>query len=160
MRALALASLIVTTLSCGGQHPAQQVQAAVLPARSRPITTHTHWLRPSDPMTHGQCISRTIADTLWSVDSLDGPLELLEAHFPYYPQSLQERGRDGLVTFTFVIQPSGRVDPCTVKEITATHYAFIEPARASLLSLIYAPPTRRSHAVFVETATDIRFVVH
>jgi len=105
------------------------------------------------------CASLGTADTLWTAGDLDTPLTVLAMDPPVYPASLQHEARPGVVRFAFVIQPNGRVDPCSLRVVEPTDMAFVADATRSLLTVRFAAPRRGGREVNVRHTQTISFKV-
>jgi TonB family protein len=104
-----------------------------------------------------ECIALTPADTVWPVDSLDSRPVPTAVVPPRYPPEFQSRGVEGKVAFTFRLQPSGRVDPCSVEITEQNTPGFEQAARQSLLSTYFQPPLRAGIPVFASMKQSISF---
>jgi TonB family protein len=105
------------------------------------------------------CALRAAGDTIWTRADLDQPLRLEAIEPPHYPLDLQMERQGGRVEWSFVIQPNGRIDPCTLVLQSTTLAAFVAPARKSVVSARFAPPLRHGVAVYVHATQTIKFVV-
>ncbi len=76
---------------------------------------------------------------------------------PRYPPELQSRGVEGKVVYTFRIQPTGRIDPCSVQIAEQIPPGFEQAARKSLLATYYPPPLRAGKPVFASMKQAISF---
>jgi len=61
------------------------------------------------------------------------------------------------VTLAFRIQPSGRVDPCSVEAVGNPDPAFESSARQTLLGVQYTIPTRAGRPVHASARQKFRF---
>ena len=105
------------------------------------------------------CADLSTADTVWTVPDLDSPLHVHAIQPPRYPEALRLNRQNGKVQFAFVVQPGGRVDPCSLILQSATNPAFVPPARASVLATQYDPPLRHGVPVYVRVTQSIAFRV-
>ena len=111
---------------------------------------------PEDPAP-AECLTPAPADTVWPSDSLDSPLAV-QSHNPApYPKNLLKLGLSGSATLRFRIQPSGRVDPCSVVILPRSDGGFEEAGRAWLLSTTYFPPLKHGAAVYTLHEQTFRF---
>jgi len=138
------------------QYPALVALAALVACASGPPST----VRPltsaerADPAT---CASLGTSDTLWNETELDTALTVIAFDPPHYPVRLRDDGTEGHARFSFVIQPTGRVDPCSLILLEATDPEFATEARKALLGVRFASPRRLGRAVSVDYAKTIRF---
>lgn len=103
------------------------------------------------------CLTPAATDTVWPSDSLDKPLTV-QSHNPApYPKGLLHLGISGSATFRYRVQPSGRVDPCTVTALPRSDAGFEEAGRAWLLSTTYFPPLKHGREVFTLHEQTFRF---
>lgn len=84
------------------------------------------------------------------------PAQLVEQRAPSYPANALSSGREGWVTLSYVISPTGEVTEAMIVE--SSHQAFEDPARRAVLGWRYEPARRDGEPVeeaMVETT--IRF---
>ena len=100
-----------------------------------------------------------LADSLaWAAATLDAPAQIRGTPlWPRYPSELQRQGISGAVVFEYVIGADGRAEPCTVRVLSATHAAFVTPARDALLKQEFTPPRRGGLAVRQVVQQRMRF---
>lgn len=103
------------------------------------------------------CVTITAADTVWPSDSLDVPLSVISTVPSKYPAHLRDQHVEGSVLFAFRVQPSGRIDPCSVVQQPGASPGFEAAAKAWLLSSIYPAPVRHGQPVHASTTQRISF---
>jgi TonB family protein len=92
---------------------------------------------------------------------LDQPLQpMRRPPMPDYPPELAANPRPGRVVFDLLVLPSGRIDRCSVKVVSATDRAFIAPARRSVIEVAFAPPVAGGRVVPARTSVTIGFRVN
>jgi outer membrane biosynthesis protein TonB len=112
------------------------------------------------PVAAADCLVLTPADTVWPVDSLDYRPEALAVVPPIYPRELQSRAVEGKVVFVLRVQPTGRVDPCSLQLVEEHTPGFAQAARVSVLSTYFQVPKRSGKPVFATIRQSIAFRVH
>jgi periplasmic protein TonB len=64
-----------------------------------------------------------------------------------YPNALREAGVEGRVVVQFVVDTNGRVEPGTIKVISASNQEFSEPSRAAITEFRFRPAKRQGRNV-------------
>lgn len=107
-----------------------------------------------------ECADSALAATAVPSAKLDEALRpLRRPPVPEYPSQLASNARPGKVVFEVLVLPSGELDRCSIRVVTATHRAFIEPARRSVNALAFAPPLAGGKPVPARTQVEIQFRV-
>lgn len=86
-------------------------------------------------------------DSILAESAADEPATILAQRAPRYPPVLQAAGLAGRVTARFVIDREGRVEPGSVRIISATHTGFEESARETILDTRFRPARVRGRPV-------------
>jgi TonB family protein len=81
----------------------------------------------------------TGASKLWTADSVDDPVEVIEQPSPRYPAVLAQAGITGRVELEYVVDTSGRAEPGSLHALTSTRPEFEAAARAAVLGSRYRP---------------------
>ncbi|UCD24020.1 MAG: energy transducer TonB [Gemmatimonadota bacterium] len=95
---------------------------------------------------------------IWPSSALPGePPRLLASPPLIYPPWMQNLGIEGYVVLQFVIDTAGKVEPKTLRVMSATHEDFIEPATRIVLESLYIPARVRGKPVRVLTQIRVNF---
>ena len=70
---------------------------------------------------------------------------------------MQNLGIEGYVVLQFVIDTAGKVEPKTLRVMSATHEDFIEPATRIVRESLYVPARVRGKPVRVLTQIRVNF---
>jgi outer membrane biosynthesis protein TonB len=70
---------------------------------------------------------------------------------------MESAGIPGRVEVQFVVDTLGHVEPNSFKVTRTTHQAFVEPARESILKMLYKPGKSRGKPVRVLVQTAVVF---
>jgi outer membrane biosynthesis protein TonB len=81
----------------------------------------------------------TGAGGLWTADSVDDPVEVIEQPAPRYPPVLAQAGVTGRVELEYVVDTLGRAEPESLRALTSTRPEFEAAARAAILGSRYRP---------------------
>jgi TonB family protein len=81
----------------------------------------------------------TGAGGLWTADSVDDPVEVIEQPSPRYPPVLAQAGVAGRVELEYVVDTLGRAEPGSLHALTSTRPEFEAAARAAVLDSRYRP---------------------
>jgi TonB family protein len=81
----------------------------------------------------------TGAGELWTADSVDDPVEVIEQPAPRYPPILAQAGVSGRVELEYVVDTLGRAEPGSLHALTSTRPEFEAAARAAVLGSRYRP---------------------
>jgi TonB family protein len=65
--------------------------------------------------------------------------EVLTGPLPVYPDLLRQAGVQGRVVLEAVVDTTGRVLSQSISVVSATHPAFVTPARQALLATLFRP---------------------
>ena len=76
---------------------------------------------------------------LWTADSVDDPVEVIEQPDPRYPPVLAQAGIAGRVELEYVVDTLGRAEPGSLHALTSTRPEFEAAARAAVLGSRYRP---------------------
>lgn len=87
------------------------------------------------------------ASGVFASGQVDEPVVALSQPVPKYPAAMEQAGVAGYVELEFVVDSTGHVEPGSLKVITATHAAFVEPAREAILGGVYRAARYRGVAV-------------
>jgi TonB family protein len=85
-------------------------------------------------------------------DVLTGPL-------PIYPELLRQAGVEGRVVLEATVDTLGRVEPASVVVVSATHPAFVAPARQALLATLFRPAQWGGQAVRMRVRIPFDFAL-
>ena len=92
--------------------------------------------------------------------ALLSPGQLVRLAQQSYPEELRRTGTEGTVVVWMMIEPDGHVRRGSVHVATATHPAFVEPARRIAQRLRYRAATLRGAEVAAPMRLPIVFVLH
>jgi TonB family protein len=70
---------------------------------------------------------------------LDDPVQVISQPQPRYPPVLASAGISGRVEMQYIVDTTGHVEAPSLKIMKATHPAFAEPARETILKSIFKP---------------------
>jgi outer membrane biosynthesis protein TonB len=76
---------------------------------------------------------------LWTAESLDEPVQVVEQPSPRYPIVLERAGIAGRVVLEYVVDTLGRAEPGSLHAVASTRPEFEAAARASVLNSRYRP---------------------
>lgn len=96
-------------------------------------------------------------DVFLSQDIDDPPSPVAGYAPPRYPPAMESAGIPGRVEVQFVVDTLGHVEPNSFKVTRTTHQAFVEPARESILKMLYKPGKSRGKPVRVLVQTAVVF---
>ena len=88
---------------------------------------------------------------------VDDPPVLLAGPQAVYPELLRQAGLEGRVILEAVVDTTGRIELASVTVVSATHGAFVAPARQSLVSSLFRPGRVRGRAVRVRVRVPMDF---
>jgi TonB family protein len=75
----------------------------------------------------------------WSGLLSGQPAEMLTSPLPVYPDLLRQAGVQGRVVLEAIVDTTGRVLASSILLVSATHPAFVAPARQALLASLFRP---------------------
>jgi len=78
---------------------------------------------------------------------VDDPAVAISQPAPRYPVEFERAGVSGYVDLEYVIDATGHAEPGSVRVVSASHAAFIEPAREAILGGVYRPARNRGIVV-------------
>jgi TonB family protein len=87
------------------------------------------------------------ANELWTAESVDDPVEVIEQPAPRYPPGLAQAGVPGRVELEYVVDTLGRAEPGSLRAVTSTRPEFEAAARAAVLGSHYRPARLRGQVV-------------
>jgi hypothetical protein len=90
---------------------------------------------------------------------VDDPPQLISAGPQLFPPAMRAAGIPGKVTMQFVVDVTGHVEPGSLKVISASHQAFVEPTKQMLLKSLFKPGKVRGEAVRVLVQQTINFAL-
>ena len=93
---------------------------------------------------------------LFESDLTDPPRALHLAE-PRYPEALRQAGIEGSVTVTYIVDPSGFVEPGSIRIVSSDQPAFAEAVATSVGQARFTPGRVRGRAVRVLVRQIIRF---
>jgi protein TonB len=82
---------------------------------------------------------------------------MLSHPVPRYPEILRQAGIDGRVMAEAVVDTSGRVEPASVRIVSAAHPLFAEEARLVMLASRFRPGRMGGRAVRVRIRLPMSF---
>jgi TonB family protein len=140
-----------------GQAPAPgegfRIQAAVPHARRKGERSGTHEDLPVDP-------TPFVPDSVYSVLQVDQMVERFESSAaPVYPPQLMQRGIEGQVDATYVVDTTGKVDTSTFQVLASADSLFTESVRTALADTRFRPAKRSGKAVRQLVAQRFRFKI-
>src|SRR5690606_4776188 len=95
--------------------------------------------------------------SVYTAASVDEPAVMQRgSRLPYYPESLYDAGIGGRVLVEFVVIIVGKVEPATVRVVTASEPEFAEAVRSAIVSAEFSSP--RIGAARVRQLVQIPFV--
>jgi TonB family protein len=97
------------------------------------------------------------ATTIYQESEVDDVPVLRTAPALRYPRLMAEAGIEGSVTFSFVIDTTGRVAAGSAKVIRTSHEAFIAAAEEAVYGSLFIPAKRRGEAVPVLVRQTVSF---
>ena len=138
-----------------GQAPAPgeglRLQAAAPRARRKGERSGTHQDLPVDP-------TPFVPDSVYSVLQVDQMVERFESSAaPVYPPQLMQRGIEGQVDATYVVDTTGKVDTSTFQVLASADSLFTESVRTALADTRFRPAKRSGKAVRQLVAQRFRF---
>lgn len=87
-----------------------------------------------------------------------GP-EILSGPLPVYPELLRQAGLEGRVMLEARLDSTGRVQRASISVVSATHQAFVEPARQALLATLFRPARINGRAVPILVRVPFAFSI-
>jgi outer membrane biosynthesis protein TonB len=90
---------------------------------------------------------------------VDDPPQLISAGPQLFPPAMRAAGIPGKVTMQFVVDVTGHVEPGSLKVISASHQAFVEPTKQMLLKSLFKPGKVRGEPVRVLVQQTINFAI-
>lgn len=90
---------------------------------------------------------------------VDDPPRMIQQAPLLYPPVMQSMGVAGRVVLEFVIDQSGHAEPNTFKVISASHDAFVEPAKTFIVKSVFKPGRVRGEAVRTRVQQIITFKI-
>ncbi|MGH7513788.1 MAG: energy transducer TonB [Gemmatimonadales bacterium] len=140
-----------------GQAPAPgegfHIQAAAPHARRKGERSGSHQDLPVDP-------TPFIPDSVYSVLQVDQMVERFESSAaPVYPPQLMQRGIEGQVDATYVVDTTGKVDTSTFQVLASADSLFTESVRTALADTRFRPAKRSGKAVRQLVAQRFRFKI-
>lgn len=90
---------------------------------------------------------------------VDDPPQLISAGPQLFPPAMRAAGIAGKVSMQFVVDISGHVEPASLKVLSSTHPAFVEPAKQMLLKSLYKPGKVKGTPVRVLVQQVINFTI-
>jgi TonB family protein len=97
------------------------------------------------------------AATIFQESEVDDVPVLRTAPALRYPRLMAEAGIEGSVTFSFVIDTTGRVAAGSAKVIRTSHEAFVAAAEEAVYGSLFIPAKRRGEAVPVLVRQTVSF---
>lgn len=94
----------------------------------------------------------------WSATEVDDPARVLEAGRLRYPAMLERAGVTGGVVLEFVVDTLGRVEPASVRVVTASHPGFEAPALDAVLGSRFSAARARGLPVRQLVQQRLRFL--
>lgn len=94
----------------------------------------------------------------WSATEVDDPARVLEAGRLRYPATLERAGVTGSVVLAFVVDTLGRVEPASVRVVTASHPGFEAPALEAVLASRFSAARARGVPVRQLVQQRLRFL--
>jgi TonB family protein len=99
-----------------------------------------------------------VPDSVYSVLQVDQMVERFESSAaPVYPPELAQRGTEGQVEATYVVDTTGRVDTSTFHVLRSDDSLFTESVRTALAEMHFRPAKRAGKAVRQLVAQRFRF---
>jgi TonB family protein len=98
-------------------------------------------------------------DRLYLEAEVERPPKPIDIPMPVYPQDLRRRGVEGNAVVEYVIAKDGRVEPGTVRVLSATDPAFGMSARRIFRDAQFRPAEVAGHPVRVRWQQVIRFLL-
>jgi len=83
----------------------------------------------------------------WGLTFGEAAPEVLSGPIPVYPELLRQAGVEGQVVLEARVDSTGRVQRASISVVSATHQAFVEPARQALLATLFRPARVNGRAV-------------
>ncbi|MFL5492946.1 MAG: energy transducer TonB [Gemmatimonadales bacterium] len=99
------------------------------------------------------------AARIYEAAEVDEPPTTIRFPTPKYPADLRQREVPGWVELEYVIDPDGRVEPGSIRVVTATNGAFARSAVEAVKQALYEPGIRAGVRVRVRLKHALRFRV-
>ena len=90
---------------------------------------------------------------------VDDPPQMISQGPQLFPPAMRAAGIPGKVTMQYVVDVTGHVEPGSLKVLSATHQAFVEPTKQMLLKSLFKPGKVRGEAVRVLVQQTINFAL-
>ncbi len=90
---------------------------------------------------------------------VDDPPQLISAGPQLFPPAMRAAGIPGKVTMQFVVDVTGHVEPGSLKVLSSSHPAFVEPTKQMLLKSLFKPGKVHGEAVRVLVQQVINFTL-
>ena len=101
-----------------------------------------------------------VPDSVYSALQVDQMVERFESSAaPVYPPELIQKGTEGLVDATYVVDTTGMVDTTTVQVLQSDDSLFTESVRTALGEMRFRPAKRSGHPVRQLVAQRFRFKI-
>ncbi|MEP7324923.1 MAG: energy transducer TonB [Gemmatimonadota bacterium] len=90
---------------------------------------------------------------------VDDPPQLISSGPQLFPPAMRAAGIPGKVTMQFVVDVTGHVEPGSLKVLSSSHPAFVEPTKQMLLKSLFKPGKVHGEAVRVLVQQVINFTL-
>lgn len=90
---------------------------------------------------------------------VDDPPQLISSGPQLFPPAMRAAGIPGKVTMQFVVDVTGHVEPGSLKVLSASHQAFVEPTKQMLLKSLFKPGKVHGEPVRVLVQQVINFAI-
>lgn len=90
---------------------------------------------------------------------LDRPVRPIDIPTPEYPQDLQGLGAEGHVRLEYIVAPDGRVEPASIRVVSATYSGFGEEAAKAIRAAVFRPGVKAGKYVRTKVQQLITFQV-
>lgn len=90
---------------------------------------------------------------------VDDPPQLISSGPQLFPPAMRAAGIPGKVTMQFVVDVTGHVEPNSLRVLSTSHQAFVEPTKQMLLKSLFKPGKVHGQAVRVLVQQVINFTL-
>lgn len=104
-------------------------------------------------------LTRDASGVVYQETELDRPVRPIDIPTPEYPRDLQGLGAEGHVRLEYIVGPDGRVEPASIRVMSATYSGFGEEAAKAIRAAMFQPGVKDGKYVRAKVKQLITFQV-
>jgi len=104
-------------------------------------------------------LTRDASGVVYKETELDRPVRPIDIPTPEYPRDLQGLGAEGHVQLEYIVGPDGRVEPASIRVMSATYSGFGAEAAKSIRAAVFQPGVKHGKYVRAKVQQLITFQV-